>query len=136
MSKIVLNVLTRRLESKAELYLGKDQYDFRRGCVTRDAIAAMRVSCDRSLEHNNRVYYICYVDYEKAFDRVNSDKLMTILKVIGVDWKDRRLIWNLYQRQSASVQVGNGLSAACQMTEGLDKVVLYHHCCSSYKMML
>jgi len=45
-------------------------------CGTRDAIAAMSVLCDRSLEHNNKVY-VCYVDYEKAFDRVNWDKLMT-----------------------------------------------------------
>ena len=69
-SKILSKILTRRLESKAEPYLGRDQYGFRRGCGTRDAIAAMRVLCDRSLEHNNKVY-VCYVDYEKAFDRVN-----------------------------------------------------------------
>ena len=62
-SKIVLKILTRRLESKAESYLGRDQYGFRRVCSTRDAIAAMRVLCDRSLEHNNKV---CYVDYKKS----------------------------------------------------------------------
>jgi len=54
-SKIVLKILTRRLESKAESYLGRDQNGFRRGCGTRDAIAAMRVLCDRSLEHNSKV---------------------------------------------------------------------------------
>jgi len=32
------------------------------------------------------------MDYEKGFDRVNWDKLMTVLKSIGVDWRDRRLI--------------------------------------------
>ena len=74
-SKIVLKILTRRLESKAEPYLGRDQYGFRKGCGTRDAIAAMRVLCDRSLENNNKVF-VCYVDYEKAFDRVNWEKLM------------------------------------------------------------
>jgi len=67
------------LKSKAESYLGRDQYGFRRGCGTRDVIAAMRVLCDRSLEHNKKVY-VSYVDYEKAFDRVNWDKLMTVLK--------------------------------------------------------
>ena len=107
-----------RLESKAEPYLGKDQYGFRTGCGTRDAIAAMRVLCDRSLEHNNKVI-VCYVDYEKAFDRVNWEKLMKVLKSIGVDCRDRRLIWNLYQGQSASVQVGNSLSAACQIGRGV-----------------
>jgi len=117
-SKIVLKILTRRLESKAESYLGRDQYGFMRGCGTRDAIAAMRVLCDRSLEHSNKVY-VCYMDYEKAFDRVNWDKLMTVLKSIGVDWRDCRFIWNLYQGQSASMQVGNSLSAAYQIGRGV-----------------
>jgi len=99
-------------------YLGRDQYGFRRGCGTRDAIVAMRVLCDRSLEHNNKVF-VCYADCEKAFDRVKWEKLMTVLKSIGVDWRDRRLIWNLYQGQSASVQVGNNLSAACQIGRGV-----------------
>jgi len=49
-SKIVLKILTQRWESKAEPYLGRDQYGFRRGCGTRDATAAMRVLCDRSHE--------------------------------------------------------------------------------------
>jgi len=73
------------------LYTVVPQYGFRRGYGTRDAIGAMRVLCGRSLEHNNKVF-VCYVDYEKAFDRVNWEKLMTVLKSIGVDWRDRRLI--------------------------------------------
>jgi len=36
----------------------------------------------------------CYVDYEKAFDRVDWTKLMTIQQSIGVDWRDRKFIWN------------------------------------------
>ena len=63
-SKIVLKILTRTLKSKAEPYLGRDQYGYMRGCGTRDAIGAMRVLCDRSLEHNNKVF-VCYVDYEQ-----------------------------------------------------------------------
>jgi len=51
----------------------------------------MRVLCDRSLEHNNKIC-VYYVDYENAFDSVNWDKLMTVLKSIGVDWRDHRLI--------------------------------------------
>jgi len=41
-------------------------------------------------------YKICFVDYKKAFDRVDWKKLMNALRRIGVDWKDRRLIGNLY----------------------------------------
>jgi len=64
-SKIVLKILTRRLESKAEMFLEKDQYGFRKGRGTRDAIAALRVMYERSLEHHKKVY-VCYVDFEKA----------------------------------------------------------------------
>jgi len=77
-SKIVLKILTRRLESTAESYLGKDQFGFRKGRGTRDAIAALRVLYERNLEHDNKVYGCC-VDYEKAFDRVDWTKLMMIL---------------------------------------------------------
>ena len=36
--------------------------------------------------------YICFMDYEKAFDRVNWYKLMRSLVRLGVDWRDRRLM--------------------------------------------
>ena len=64
---------------------------------TRDAIAALRALYERNLEYNNKVY-VCYVDYEKAFDRVDWTRLMTILRNIGVNWRDRKLIWNLYSK--------------------------------------
>jgi len=36
------------------------------------------------------------IDWQKAFDRVNWTKLMRILKGTGIDWRERRLISNLY----------------------------------------
>jgi len=63
-SKIVLKILTHRLESTAESYLGKDQFGFRKGHDTRDAIAAFCVLYERNLECNNKVY-VCYIDYKK-----------------------------------------------------------------------
>jgi len=48
------------------------------------------VLCERSLEYGKEVY-ICFVDFEKAFDRVNWIKMMATLKRLGVDWKDRRI---------------------------------------------
>ena len=56
----------------------------------------------RSLEYGNDVY-IYFVDFEKAFDRVNWVKMMEILKRIGVDWRDRRLVTRLYMNQEAVV---------------------------------
>jgi len=68
------------------MYLGEDRYGFRRGVGTRDAIAVMRIIKKRCIEHNQAVY-VCFVDYEKAFDRINWKKMMEILKIIGVDWR-------------------------------------------------
>ena len=55
---------------------------------------------ERSLQHAQNVY-VCFVDYEKAFDRVGLDwkKLMNALRRLEEDWKDRRLIRNLYMGQ-------------------------------------
>src|SRR6478609_5201144 len=86
-SKILLNILTNRIEAKAREFIRRNQFGFRKGCGTRDAIAVMRMKCERSLEFGNNLY-ICLVDIEKAFDKVNWEKKMKVLQCIGVDWRD------------------------------------------------
>jgi len=44
---------------------------------------------------------------------------MTILQSRGVDWKDRRLIWKLYNGQKAYVQIGEEQSDACVIGRGV-----------------
>jgi len=105
-SKIMLKVLTKRIEEKAKDLIGRNQFGFRRGCGTRDAIGVMRVLCERSMEHGNDVY-ICFVDFEKAFDRVSWEKMMKVLKNLGVDWRDRKMISELYLNQEAVIRVGD-----------------------------
>jgi len=39
---------------------------------------------------------VCLIDWQKAFDRVNWTKLMQILKGTDIDWRERRLISNVY----------------------------------------
>jgi len=56
----------------------------------------MRVLCESSIEHNRKVC-VCFVEYEKAFDRVDWIKLMSVLQNIAVDLQYRKLIWNLYK---------------------------------------
>ncbi|KAJ4432124.1 hypothetical protein ANN_20740 [Periplaneta americana] len=50
------------------------------------------------------VYIVYFVDLEKAFVRVDWNKLMVILKKIGVDWKERRLFSNLYMKQRVKMR--------------------------------
>ena len=106
-SKILLKVLTRRIEAKTKDFIGRNQFGFRRGCGTRDAIGVMRVLCERSMEFGNDVY-VCFVDFEKAFDRVNWVKMMEVLKSLDVDWRDRRMIYQLYMKQEAVIRIADG----------------------------
>ncbi|CAG9834054.1 unnamed protein product, partial [Diabrotica balteata] len=51
--------------------------------------------------------FACFVDFEKAFDKVQHVKLLQILKNIGTDDKDIRVIKNLYWNQTAIVKIGD-----------------------------
>ena len=103
-SKIMLSILQQRLEGEAEGYLLDSQFGFRKGVGTRDAIESMRMLIQRSLEHNNKVY-VCFVDFEKAFDRVKWSIMMNILQSFGVDWTDRRLLAELDLHQEMLVRI-------------------------------
>src|SRR6478609_2633942 len=48
-SKILVKILTKRIEAKARDIIGRKQFEFRKGCGTRDAIRVMRMICEKSL---------------------------------------------------------------------------------------
>ena len=103
-AKILLRILNRRLRSKMEEELEEEQFCFRKGNGTRDAIGMIRTIGERYIEKYTDLYAVS-VDLEKAFDRVDWKKLMGILKKIGVDWKERRLLSNLYMKQRIKVRI-------------------------------
>src|ERR1043165_900868 len=119
-SKILLRIITKRLQTKAETdkCLGEEQYWFRKGRGTRDAVAALRVIAERSIQHGQDIY-ICFVDYEKAFDRVDWKKLMRILRRIGVDWRERRLIGNLYMGRRVKIRINGEFSEPAKIGRGV-----------------
>jgi hypothetical protein len=92
-AKIVARIL-RRIERKTEDALGEAQFGFRRGKGTRDAIWMLRIISERTLDINEELC-VCFIDWQKAFDRVNWTDLMQILKGTGIDWRERRLISKL-----------------------------------------
>src|SRR6059036_882782 len=124
-SKIMLKVLTKRIEAKAKHLLERNQFGFRKSCGTRDAVGVMRTLCERSLEYGNEVF-ICFVEFVKAFDRVNWVKMFEILKSLHIDWRDRRLLQDLYMRQEAVVRkvsgdsdsgvIGRGVRQGCPIS--------------------
>ena len=57
--------------------LGEDQFGFRRGKGTRDASGMMRIIAERTLEIDKELC-ICFIDWQKEFDRVNWTNLTQI----------------------------------------------------------
>src|SRR6478609_7599 len=49
-SKILPKILTNRIEAMAKDFIGRNQFGFRKGCGTRDAIGVMRLKCERCLD--------------------------------------------------------------------------------------
>ena len=117
-SKVMINVLKSRIGGKVEASLGDDQFGFRKGLGTRDAIAALSILSERAMEFNQEVL-VAFIDYEKAFDRVEWSKLMEIMKDIGIGWKERRLIQNLYENQKVVIQTQVGDSNPCRISRGV-----------------
>jgi Reverse transcriptase (RNA-dependent DNA polymerase). len=81
------------LESKIEEVKEGDQFVVRRCKGTRDAIGLMRIS-ERVLDVKEEMC-LCFIDWRKAFDRVDLTKLLEMLKNIGVNWRKCRLMRNL-----------------------------------------
>jgi hypothetical protein len=94
-AKIVAKILRRRIERKVVNILGEYQFGFRRGKGTRDAIGMVRIISERTLEIDAEVR-VCFIDWQNAFDRVNWTNLRQILKDTDIDWRERKLISNLY----------------------------------------
>ena len=54
--------------------------------------------------------YICFIDYEKALEKVQHVTLFEVLQELDVSGKDLGIIKNLYWHQKASVHIGQDMS--------------------------
>lgn len=104
--KIMLKVIHRRIYKKCEQNISDEQFGFRLGMGTREALFSLSVLLQKCWDQSQDVY-LCFVDYEKAFDRIKHTELINILDKQGLDCKDITLIKNLYWEQSASIRLNN-----------------------------
>ena len=69
--------------SQAQQYVNRElpdvQADFRKGRVTRDQIANIHWITEKAREFQKNIYF-CFIDYARAFDYVDHDKLWKILR--------------------------------------------------------
>jgi len=129
-AKIIAKILRRRIERKIEAVLGEDQFGFRRGKGTRDAIRMMRIIAERTLEIDEELC-VCFIDWQKAFDHVNWTKLMQILKRTGIDWCERRLITNCTWIRGLKYDWTKERQEMCRLEEELDEDALCREFCST-----
>ena len=125
-AKIIAKILRKIIERKIEDVLGEDQFGFRRGKGTRDAIGMITIIAERTMEIDEELC-ICFIDWQKASDRVNWTKLMQILKRTGIDWHERRLISKLYMDHRVTVRLDRReRQEVCRLEEELAKDAACH----------
>uniref|UniRef100_A0A8D2LKZ5 Reverse transcriptase domain-containing protein n=1 Tax=Varanus komodoensis TaxID=61221 RepID=A0A8D2LKZ5_VARKO len=105
-SKVMLKILQARLQQYVDQELPKVQAGFRRGRGTRDQIANILWIMEKAREFQKNIYF-CFIEYAKAFDCVDHNKLWQVLKEMGVPDHLICLLRNLYAGQEATVRTGN-----------------------------
>jgi len=83
------------------------QAGFRRGRGARHQIANICGITEKEREFQKNIYF-CFIDYAKAFDCVDHNKLWKILKEMGIPDHLTCLLRNLYAGQEATVRTGHG----------------------------
>ena len=93
------------------------QAGFRKGRGTRDQIANIRwIEKPREFQKN---IYFCFIDYAKAFDCVEQNKLWKTRKEMGIPDHLTCLLRNLYAGQESTVRTGHGTTDWLQIGKGV-----------------
>ena len=99
-SKVMLKILQARLQQYVNRELSDFQAGFRKGRETRDQIANIHWIIKKAREFQKNIYF-CFIDYVKAFDCVDHNKLWKILKELRIPDHLACLLKNLYVGQEA-----------------------------------
>ena len=94
------------------------QAGFRKGRGTRDHIANICWIIKKAREFQKNIYF-CFIDYTKAFDCVDHNKLPTFFKGMGIPDHLTCLLRNLYASQEATFRTGHGTMDWFQIGKGL-----------------
>ena len=110
-NKVMLKILQARLQQYMNHELPDVQAGFRKGRGTRDQIANIRWIIKKAREFQKNIYFF-FIDYAKAFDCVDHNKLWKILKEIGIPDHLICLLRNLYAGQEATVRNEHGTTVS------------------------
>ena len=103
------------------------QAGLRKGKGTRDQIANICWIMEKARELQKNIYF-CFIDYAKAFDCVDHNKLWQILKEMGIPDHLTCLLRNLYAGQEATVRTGHGTTNCFQIGKGVYQGCIWLPC--------
>ena len=124
-SKVTLKILQVRLQQYMNRELPDVQAGFRKGRGTRDQIVNICWIIKKASEFQKNIYF-CFINYAKAFDCMDYNKLWKILKEMGIPDYLICLLRNLYAGQEATVRTGHGTTDWFQMGKEYIKAVYCH----------
>ena len=101
----MLKILQARLQQYVNQELQNVQAGFRKGRGTRDQIANICWIIEKAREFQKSIYF-CLIDYAKALDYVDHNKLWKILKEMGIPDHLTCLLRNLYAGQEQQLELG------------------------------
>ena len=114
----MLKILQATLQQYVNCELPDVQAGFRKGRGTRDQIVNIRCIIKKAREFQKNIYF-CFIDYAKAFDCVDHNKLSKILKDMGIPDHLTCLLRNLHAGQEATVRIGHGTTDWFQIGKGV-----------------
>ena len=113
----MLKILQARLQQYMNHEIADVQAGFRKGRGTRDQIANIHWIMEKAKEFQKNIYF-CFIDYAKAFDRVDHNKLWKILKEMGIPDHLTCLTINLHVGEGATVRTRYGKMEWFQIEKG------------------
>ena len=117
-SNTMLKILQARLKQYMNCELPDVQNGFSKGRGTRNQIANICWIIERARKFQKTIYF-CFIDYAKAFDCVDHNKLWKILKEMGIPDRLICLLRNLYADQDATIRTGHGTTDWFQIRKGV-----------------
>ena len=123
----MLKILQARLQQYVNRELPDVQAGFRKGRGTRDQIANIHWIIEKAREFQKNIYF-CFIDYAKAFDCVDHNKLWKILKEMGIPDHLTCLLRNLYAGQEATFGSAHGTTDLIQIRKGVHQGCILSPC--------
>ena len=110
-----------------DLWTSRCSSDFRKVRGSRVQIANLSWIIKKAREFQKNIYF-CFIDYTKAFDCVDHNKLWKILKEIGIPDHLTCLLRHLYAGQEATVRTGHGTADCFQIGKGVRQGCILSPC--------